>query len=168
MANNAYIITSEYIKIRSQVEDNVDDNLITPVIRKSQIKYIIELLGKTLYEKIIADIVADTLTGNYKTLVDDYVSPTLLDWVLYEGMPSFNFKITNKAVSTNNSDNSEATTLDVIIYLRNDYKNSAQYMAKQTIKYLCLNSTLFPEYTGENDLIQPDKTAYSGQLYLGE
>ena len=44
-------------------------------------------LGTDLLEKLQADVVADTLSGNYLTLVQDWVKPALIHWTMVELIP---------------------------------------------------------------------------------
>jgi hypothetical protein len=53
----------------------------------AQKKHVKNRLGSDLYDRLEADIVAGTLTGNYKILVDDYISEMLVHWSFYESIP---------------------------------------------------------------------------------
>jgi len=73
MATITYLILPSVIKERMSLHDNIDDKLIYPEIKAVQDLYIMPILGSTLFNKILNDISTNTLAGNYKSLVDNYV-----------------------------------------------------------------------------------------------
>tara|TARA_R110000850_G_scaffold171880_1_gene297202 strand:+ start:292 stop:792 length:501 start_codon:yes stop_codon:yes gene_type:complete len=68
-------ITPQEITETTIVGGNVDIDKYTPCILETQLKTIEELLGSELYNKIVNDIEADTLTGDYLILFNDYIKP---------------------------------------------------------------------------------------------
>lgn len=163
-------ITTQYLKDNTVINDNLDSELLEPFIVQSQDKYIEPILGTDLYNKLKSDITGSSVSGVYKTLLDEYVQKTLIHWALYEAMPFLNYKLTNKAVSKKDSDNSEPADLDEVKYLRQGIRDTAEYFSQRITDYLCANSTSFPEYTSNNDLddIRPNSTSYFSGLYLGD
>ena len=77
---NTLLISEAKLKRFTDINNALDVDLISSVIREAQIVHITRLLGTKLYDKIISDVDNDTLTGNYKTLVDDYIQDALLYW----------------------------------------------------------------------------------------
>ena len=96
MATVTYIILPSVIKERMSLHDNVDDKLIYPEIKAVQDLYIMPLLGSTLFNKILADIAANTLGGNYKILVDDYLVMAVCNYVMSELPEGLNYQFWNK------------------------------------------------------------------------
>jgi hypothetical protein len=168
MAKDILFLNVEYIRENSMINGNVDNKIIEPFIKKCQDKYIEPILGTDLLQKLKNDISGNTVTGNYKILLDEYVQKCLVEWVIYEGLPFFNYKITNKAVSKKDSDNSSPSDLDEIKYLRNNVRDTSEYYSQRITDYLCANQSDFPEYTSNNDSddIRPNKTSYFGGIYL--
>ena len=85
---NTLLISEAKVKAFTDINNNLDPSLIKSTIREAQIIHITRLLGTKLYDKIIDDVDAGTLTGNYKSLVDDYVQDSLLYWSYYESLES--------------------------------------------------------------------------------
>ena len=54
---------------------NIDVDKYQMNIENVMITVIEPLLGTVLYDKIVADILANTLTGLYETLFNEYVKP---------------------------------------------------------------------------------------------
>ena len=98
-------ISEGFFKENSAVDENVDMKQINPTIWQCQIQHIQNVLGTKLYDKILSDISASTLTGDYLTLVDDYCADALVYWVMYEVQIPLLFKFRDKNVSKKSSDN---------------------------------------------------------------
>ena len=82
MATALFINRTDLVK-NSIIDGNVDTDKFIQFIKVAQQIDIQNLLGTELYKKIGADITSEAgggagLTGNYLTLVNDYVQPTLI------------------------------------------------------------------------------------------
>jgi hypothetical protein len=79
---------------------SIDTDKLLPYIDMAQDIDIQRLLGSKLYDKISADITAapQTLTGNYLTLVDTYIKPTLIHYALMYALPYLSVTIGNGGV----------------------------------------------------------------------
>ena len=155
---NTLLISEAKVKAFTDINNNLDPSLIKSTIREAQIIHITRLLGTKLYDKIIDDVDAGTLTGNYKSLVDDYVQDALLYWSYYESLESIYLRPRNNGLlQPQGGDN--ALSVDMLIYdkKRRSVKNKAEYFSERLVDYLCFNNSLFPEYgTEQNDEIFPD------------
>ncbi len=169
MRSNILIFGPQYFKDNSVVENNVADDVIEVIINKAQKVRIEPILGTDLYNKILNDISGSTLSGNYVTLVDEYIIPALIEWVQYDGTAYFNYKFTNKSVLTKNSEQSAAVGLDEIKYLRDGMRDMSEYLSQRITNYIKTNPSYFPEYYTNStiDDIKPKSTVYFSGLYLG-
>lgn len=156
----AQFITSDYVKKYTIVEDNVDSDLITKMIWKSQQSNIHEALGTNLYNKLLND--APNFTGQYLTLMNDFVQPALCDWTMYHLSPYINYRFTNKAISVKSSDNSQPSTLDEVKWLREQIRNTAEFSTEQMKNYIKNNLELFPEFYQvlQSFDLKPNRTNY--------
>ncbi len=155
---NTLLISEAKLKRFTDINNNLDVDLISSVIREAQIIHITRLLGSQLYDKILADVDAGTLAGNYKSLVDDYVQDALLYWSYYESLETIYLRPRNAGLvkPTGGENNIDA---DIALYdkKRQSIKNKAEYFSERLVDYLCYNNTLFPEYGSEtNEDITPD------------
>ena len=155
---NTLLISEAKLKRFTDINNNLDVDLISSVIREAQIIHITRLLGSKLYDKLISDVDSDSLAGDYKTLVDDYVQDSLLYWAYYESLEAIYLRPRNAGLvkPTGGENNIDA---DIALYdkKRQSVKNKAEYFSERLVDYLCFNSTLFPEYgTETNDDIFPD------------
>ena len=78
--SKALFIQKKDITRFTAANGSIDTDKLLPYIDMAQDIDIQRLLGSKLYDKISADITAapQTLTGNYLTLVDTYIKPTLI------------------------------------------------------------------------------------------
>ena len=96
MAKNVLLISAEILKDRTGIHSNIDDKLLYPEIKAAQDMYIHPILGTNLYNKIINDVDAGTITGDYKSLLDDYIIDCLIYYVL-SGLPeALSYQFWNK------------------------------------------------------------------------
>lgn len=167
--NSTLFITIDYLRDNTVINGNVDSELLEPFIVAAQNVRIESIIGTGLFNDIITNINADTITGDNKILLDDYIQPCLIQWVVYEALPFINYKLTNKAVSTKQSDDSNSSALNEIQYLRDNIRNTAEYMSQRVTDYLRANPTLFPLYQNAGtdcDTIRPNSTNYFNGIFL--
>ncbi len=163
-------ISETFVKENSEIDENVDMKLINPTIWYCQKEYIEKTLGTTLYNDLIADVVAGSLSGDNLTLVDDYIADALLFWVKHELQVPLTYKFRNKSVNKNTDPNSQPVGFEEHKYLRDYYKPKAQYFTERLEKYLCANTDLFPLYntSTEDDDLLPRDTKPQVAVYLGK
>jgi len=161
-------ISVKYLKENTTIEDNVDDNKLTPFIYKSQDIHIQQALGSAFYTHLKDAIINNSLTSDEEILLRDYIQPCLSEFVLYEAMPFLNFKMTNKAVSQENSEFSTSSTLDDIKYLRQSVRDLAEFYLERLIKHLCDYTSLFPIYQnpGAKENLEKNNKSYFNGMYI--
>lgn len=142
----AKFISVDYVKLNTIIDSSVDANLLETNISVAQDKYIEGHLGYTLYQRLMNDVINDTLSGYYLTLMTDYIQPCLNFWTLYEAYPNLNYKVTNKAVSTKHTDTTDASSLEELQYLRQGVRSTAEHYGKKIREYIINNIAQFPEY----------------------
>lgn len=155
---NTLLISEAKLKRFTDINNALDVDLISSVIREAQIVHITRLLGSKLYDKILSDVDNGTLSGNYKSLVDDYIQDSLLYWSYYESLESIYLRPRNAGlVVPQGGENNSAADLTLYDRKRQSVKNKAEYFSERLVDYLCFNNTLFPEYNQNiNDDIYPD------------
>ena len=163
------LLSTDKLKKNTPIEQNVDDSVLKPYIKKSQDTHIQQILGTDLYNKILTDVQAGTITGDYKTLLDDYIQPCLIEWSFYEVLPFISLKITNKSIGRGNADYLAEADLSDLKYLRNTVRDIAQFYGERIIGYLRQYSNNFPEYSTNSglDKIVPNSKSYFNGVYLG-
>jgi hypothetical protein len=154
----AYFISRTDLVKNSILDGNVDTDKLLQFIKIAQQIDIQNYLGTDLYNKISTDILAGTLTGNYFTLVEDYIQPMLIHYAMMQYLPFAAYQIKNGGISKHTSENSESVSKDEVDYLVNKSRNFAEYYTRRFIDYISFYTNLFPEYnTNNNEDVYPDK-----------
>jgi hypothetical protein len=135
------------LKSSTAINYNVDTAFLLPFLKIAQDKHMQIILGSKLYKKLQSDISGDSLTGNYETLVDDYIQDCVIHYALVEALPFISFQIKNGSITQKNSENGTAATRQDVDYLIQKERDSAEFYGQRIIDYLCNNSSLFPEYS---------------------
>lgn len=166
-----YLMPIEYVYAHTPIDSNVDNGLIMPCIKDAQEINIQSLIGSKLYNKLMLDASLSTLDGDYYTLVKDYIQPALVMWTLYYSYSVINFRLTNKAVVQKNSDDSTATSLQDMNYVKEEAKNKAEFYSKRMVDLIKANKESFPEYFEvecgcDNDELNPQKSVYFSGIYI--
>ena len=166
MATALFISRTDLVK-NSIVDGNVDTDKFIQFVKIAQEIHIQNYLGSKLYDKISADIIADSLTGNYLSLVTDYIQPMLIHYAMVDYLPFAAYQVKNGGVFKHTSENAESATKDEVDFLVQKQRDFAEYYTRRFVDYICFNSTLFPEYTSNTDSdVYPDKDVNSSNWVL--
>lgn len=153
----ALFITREDIVKYTALNGNVDTDKFIQFVKIAQDIHIQNYLGTKLFLKLQADITANTLAGNYLTLVTTYVKPMLIHWGMVEYLPFAAYTIANKGVYKHSSENSENVQKTEVDFLIEKERNIAQSYTQRFIDYMSFNNNLFPEYrSNKNSDVFPD------------
>ena len=163
----ALFVTREDIVKFTAMNGNVDTDKFIQFVKIAQDIHIQNYLGTKLLQKIQADIVAGTLTGNYASLVETYVKPMLIHWAMVEYLPFAAYTIANKGVYKHSSENSENVEKNEVDFLIEKERQIAQHYTERFIDYITFRNDLFPEYTtNTNGDMYPDSSNNRISWYL--
>jgi len=165
----AYVlfISENKLKESTAINMNLDVDLLLPYVLQAQKLYCEPKLGTDLYQKLEADITAGTLTGAYKTLVDDFISFMLVNWAFYHCIPFLRFKVENGNIYSKTSETGNALTTEESQHLREEVRNTAEYYTERLIEHITNNTSSYPEYsTNSGEDISPDSNAYYNGMNL--
>lgn len=160
----ALFVSEQYIKDNTIIDGNVDVKYITNTIADVQRLYILPLLGTALYNELQTQVNAGTLTALNTTLIDSYIADVIRFYVLVEGLDIFHYKVTNKAIMTKNSDNSQPIQQLDVIRLIDKNRNNAEFFAQRLTNYIIANQTSYPLYYAPGstfDTVIPKRNSYS-------
>lgn len=163
MATALFINRTDLVK-NSILDGNVDTDKFIQFIKIAQQIDIQNLLGTDLYNKISADIIAGNLSGNYLSLVNTYVQPTLIWFAQMNYIPFAAYQIKNGGVFKHSSETAQNVDKNEVDYLVAKAREYANYYSTRLVDYLSFHNDLFPEYTSNTDEdISPDTdTTYKG------
>ena len=159
MAVALFISRTDLIR-NSIIDGNVDTDKFIQFIKIAQEIHVRNYLGSDLYNRISTDIINDTLTGDYLTLVNTYVQPMLIHFAMVDYLPFAAYQLKNGGVLKHNSENSETVSKNEIDYLVNKEREFADYYTRRFIDFICFNQEKYPEYnSNSNEDIDPSKDA---------
>lgn len=163
MATALFITRTDLVR-NSILDGNLDTDKFIQFVKIAQEIDVQNLLGSKLYDKISADIIAGTLTGNYLTLVNEYVQPILIWFAQVNYIPFSAYTIAKGGVYKHLAENSQSVDKTEVDYLVSKAREYANYYSTRMVDYLCFNNELFPEYTSNTDEdVDPDTdTTFKG------
>ena len=157
MATALFISRTDLVK-NTIIDGNLDSDKFLQFIKIAQEIHITNYLGSKLYGKISADIVSGTLSGDYLSLVNDYIQPMLIHFAMVEYLPFAAYQIKNGGVSKHSSENSESVSKSEIEFLVQKERNTSEYYTRRFVDYICFNGSKFPEYnTNQDSDVRPEK-----------
>lgn len=159
----ALFISRDDLVRYTPISGNLDFDRVVQYIEIAQDIHVHELLGTNLYEKLQADVLNDTLTGDYEILVKSYIKPTLAQYALLEFLPFSQFSISNKGVFKHTSEASETLSRADINMMTEATRDTAQHYSTRMVDYLCNYPNSFPEYlTNTKEQINPNRDTHFG------
>ena len=166
MATALFISRTDLVK-NSIIDGNVDTDKFIQFIKIAQEIHIRNYVGGNLYDKISADIVAGSLSGNYLKLVTDYVQPMLIHYAMVDYLPFAAYQVKNGGVFKHNSENAETASKDEVDFLVSKQRDFAEYYTRRFVDYMCYHGNLYPEYTSNSeDDVYPSKDTNSSSWVL--
>ena len=147
----ALFVTEEKLKSFTGIDENVDPVMLYPFVLQAQDFWIQQTCGTKLYDKLKELVVAFVSTGTpipavYKTLLDDYIAPTVVHYAYYQALPQIKYRTTNKGVNSGTSEVSSTISLEELQYLRNSIFDSAKFYNERLRDYLVAYQADYPEY----------------------
>ncbi len=157
------LISWTKVKQYTDINDSLDAALIKNAIREAQDIELQRVIGTLLYQKLIGDVQADSLTGAYQTLVNDYIQDMLLYASYYNILENTFIRTRNNGLLTpQGGENSSSVDKSTYEMKRQSVRNKFEYYADRLSKYLVETQNDFPELS-ENTLLYQQIADYGSQ-----
>ena len=170
-----YLISVDYLKEHTTINNNVDTNLLNSPIWEAQEINVHQIIGTKLYKKLLnlvnTNQITDPANVKYKELLDDYVQPVVTYWAWLYSLPYLAMKAVNKGVQRQVDENSNNANLDEVHYLEESIRDKADFFSQRLADFLQQNSSDYPEYYRNNqiDELQPTHNqAFQGIQFDGD
>jgi hypothetical protein len=142
------LITTQYIKDTTFIQELVKDSNIDIFIYDAQDKYIKPILGETLYNEVIQEVQANSgstsgLTSSTIQTLVDYLQPTLAYYTVYESLPMLNYKFTNNGIVQRTGQNYQAITVQDLSFIRKDIIEKAKSREINLRNFLETNKSIY-------------------------
>lgn len=165
------MVSEQFIKDTTVIDENVDMKLLRDTIELCQEKYILPIIGTGIYNQINTQILAGSVGADNVTLLDSYIQKALKYWVQYEGVDVLTYKFTNKSVVKKNSENSQPIEMEEVRRLMEKWRNNAEMYSQRLTDYLIANNTIYTLYDNPgstSDTVYPKRNSYATGIYLGD
>jgi len=149
MAEALLISRADIVK-HTAMNGNIDSDKFIQFILIAQSIHIEAYTGTNLLNKLKADIVANTLSGNYITLVNTYLKPMLIHWAMVEYLPFAAYMIANGGIYKKGAENSEIASKVEVDFLIEKERSIAESYSSRFDSYMTYHQALFPEYTSNS------------------
>lgn len=154
--DRTYLISTEFLKAHTIINNNVTDELLNNAIFEAQVIHIQQTIGTKLYEKLLTLVRTNDIHqaqySDYKNLLDGYVMECTAYWALYECLPYVRYKVVNKGVETQNSEWSNGVDSQELNRLQEAIADKAQFFTRRLSDFILQNRTLYPEYIMNNSI----------------
>jgi hypothetical protein len=152
------LVSEQRMKQWTSLDNNIRIDVLTPSILQAQDIYIQDTLGTAFYTRLKEGIVANDLTVNEAAFLKDYVGPCLIQYALYLVLPALKYKMVEKGILNGTSEETQPTTLDEMMYLRDSAMDTAEFYNKRMLEFLKDNPGMFALYTNPGtDGMLPNK-----------
>ena len=165
-----YLISVKTLKENSVINTNVDEMYVLPAVEYAQDSGLQPLLGTKLYNRLM-DLVESGITeeNDYKYLLDEYITPYLINKVTADIQIPLSFKLRNQGVVQQTGENTYVPSLKDMQYVAQSYENKANFYANRLSDFLRANRSKYPEYCKIDSCadMPSDKNAYKTGIFLG-
>ena len=153
------LVSEQRMKQWTSLDSNIRIDVLTPSIIQAQDIYIQDTLGTPFYRRLKAGVIANDLNTNESTFLKDFVGPCLIQYSLYLLLPNLKYKMVEKGILNGASEETGATTLDEMKYLRDQAMDMAMFYNNRMLEYLQDNPGMFPLYQNPtpSDGMTPNK-----------
>lgn len=145
------ITPGDYLMNRlTAISGNIDSDKLMPSIWISQTVHVKRILGKSLYDKIVADFSNDTLTGIYKEIFEEYVTNMLIFHSAADFISKNVIIISNGGNFKHQPDNSQIVDYKEVDRLSKHYADLANHFELQFYDFMRKQN--IPEFKRPIDL----------------
>ncbi len=168
---SVHLLSVEKFRDFCPVTEDVDAVLAKKVLFLAQDTHIHSLLGTKLYKHILAIVVSGDISlpanSAYKTLLDEYIIPSLQCNGYYRFISHISSQITDKGVMKRRGEFADQADSQELRRLRADAQNDYEFKDNLLITFLCDNSGDYLEYTNTEEGINAKRTPYFSGMYFG-
>lgn len=166
-----FLVSEATMKKNSVVNNNVDGMYLLPAIEFAQDAGLQPIIGTKLYNKLMDLVENGSITGStdYKYLLDEYITPYLVNKVTADIQIPLSFKLRNQGVVQQTDANTYVPSMKDIQYVIQNYENKANFYSNRMSDYLRANRSKYPEYCSVDSCadMPSNKDAYNTGIFLG-
>lgn len=165
------LISEDYIKTNSGLNDNVWGTYLGPAIREAQDIKLQQILGTTLYQSLLKMVENGAIRNSdfepYKTLLDDFIQVYLMYQTISDLIPIIGVKLTNLGVVVSNDEHTTNLTQGERELVQTYYEQRAEFYGKRLQNYLMENREKYVELNDCTDIKPTLNSVAETGLFLG-
>jgi hypothetical protein len=175
--SNVLLFPPVFLKQNSYIDNNVDEKILTILIKKAQDMFIIPLIGSNMFNDIASQVAVafvssgSPVTADYRDLLDNYIAPALTWYAMADSTFPLSYKFNNKNVGQKSSDNTQPASKRDLDLLKQGFLNDAQWYGTRLRDHCRAHIDLFPKWmqSSINPLedIKPVYSPYQSGMALG-
>ena len=142
-------INEDYLKKFTNLNGNIDTNIIKPNIIKAQDMYISSFLGKELDLLLKNKILTNSLSSLDIELMS-LIKKAQVEFTCYLSYVDILFRWMNKSATTPSVENGTNVSRNDMIYVRDIAKNQGEFYLNEVGKFLYDNRDSYPQYKCES------------------
>jgi hypothetical protein len=170
---NKLLISENKLKSFTNINKNVDIDAIRAEILIAQDIHLQPLLGTKFYDHLLNQIslTGNTLNADELTLVNEYISPFLIQVSYFEMIPHLHYRTMNRGIVQGDMESAQSVDTETMKYLRTIQGQRADFYKMRLQDYLITGrgQNLFPDYNTYStiDGMIPDKSSkYNSPIFL--
>ena len=141
-----YFISTDEVRRITPMSKGTEDAKILPFFDFAHV-VVEQVLGRTLYDIVLAAKVAETLTADQTTLINEFICP-YISWHTYQdALPSLYMVFSKNGMHTSSDDSHSAVSEDFVRKLDQNADNKVKEFQERLIDHLKCNTDIFPEYS---------------------
>lgn len=146
------LISNDEVRLHSIAKASFDVNKFSIHIIPAQEEYIMGFLGEDLFNELLEQTEADTLTEANIELIDDYIKPALAWFVLHKALPFIHSDIANVGIQSSNTEFSNSSASKERADLMAMCLNNGNTLLGTTERFLKNNEGTYPLYDNATDI----------------
>lgn len=139
-------VSEEKIKSFTSVNSNVSPDNLVPFIIDAQNIYLQEVLGSQFYADLKEEIADTNISDINKTLIDEFISPFVLNAALYQAIPFNYIRFREKGLLKGTSEESSPADLKDVQFLRDIVRTNMEFYRERLRRQLTVFGYLYPAY----------------------
>lgn len=170
---NKLLISEGKLKAFTNLNKNCDLDTIRAEIGIAQDIHLQPLLGSRFYDHLLDQIssTGNTFNADETTLVNEYISPYLVQTAYFEMIPHLHYRTMNRGIVQGEMESATSVDTETMKYLRNVQYQRSNFYKMRLQDYLITGKgqNLFPEYLQSStiDGMMPEKgSKYNSPIYL--
>lgn len=137
---NILLISEDFLKTNSGLNDNMFGKSLLPAIREAQDIYLQQIIGSTLYNKLLELVDSETIGDNdnalYKELLDNYVRSYLLYQTIVQVIPVTNVKLSNYGTTLSDDQYLVNLSQGEAELIEKHYQNLSDFYARRLQEFI--------------------------------